>query len=79
MTNQPQQEPTKAPGHSQGKSGISVLMIIVGALLLLPGLCGAAMSFGSGTGGHLIAMGMVCLAISGVGVWLIVAGSSPRK
>jgi hypothetical protein len=80
MTNQPQQDPSKSPGE---KNTTNLLMIIVGFVLLLPGLCAAAMSFGSGTGGYLIAMGMAGLAISAGGVWLIVAGlrigSNPSK
>jgi hypothetical protein len=52
-------------------------MIIAGFVLLLPGLCTVVvMSFASGSGadGRLIVMGLACFAISGGGVWLIVAG-----
>jgi len=73
MTDQP---PQKRSSPTPRERALSVLMIIVGVVLLLPGLCAiVAMSLFGGRGDPgLIAIGMACLAISGGGIWLIVAG-----
>jgi hypothetical protein len=90
MTDHPKQNASKPPDNPRRERGLSVIMIIAGVVLLLPGLCSilaalviANMAPGGGADGRLIAMWMACLAISGGGVWLIVAGlrigSSPSE
>jgi hypothetical protein len=68
MMDQWQQDPSKPPGGWRGASALSVLMIIAGSVLLLPGICAVAIrSFVGGTDGA-----MSAIAISGGGILLIV-------
>ena len=72
---QRQQGPSKPPGGWRGASVLSVLMIIAGSVLLLPGMCAVAvMSFVGGADGALTA-----IAISGGGILLIVTALQIRS
>jgi hypothetical protein len=69
MTNQPQQDPSQGPNGSRGAGCLGVLLIIVGFMVLLPGLCTMASAI-SGSGSIALAF----LAISAVGLCLVVVG-----
>jgi hypothetical protein len=75
MTNQPQQDPSQGPNRSWGAGCLGVLLgmllIIVGLALLLPGLCTMAVLAMGGGDSLTVWAG---LAISAVGLWLIIAG-----
>jgi len=57
---------------------LTVLMVIVGAILLLPGVCAAFFVIAGGFGSigsedaWLIGLWLVCFLIAAAGVWLIV-------
>jgi hypothetical protein len=54
---------------------LTALMVIVGVVLLLPGLCAIVFMGAGGIGGgdsSLMLLWIVCFAVSGLGVFLIV-------
>jgi len=56
---------------------LTVLMVIAGAILLLPGLCAvffiAVSGFSIGSGDSwIVTLWIICLLIAAAGVWLIV-------
>ena len=53
---------------------LTFLMVIVGVILLLPGVCALLFSGAAFSGGEawLAILWVVCLLISAVGVWLLV-------
>jgi hypothetical protein len=53
---------------------LTILMVVIGVILLLPGVC--ALFFmaagGFGTDASLVTLWVVCLLVSAGGIWLIV-------
>ena len=54
---------------------VTILMVIVGAFLLLPGVCALFFIFGGGFSGvdsSLVMLWMACFLVSAGGIWLLV-------
>ncbi|WP_309500907.1 MULTISPECIES: hypothetical protein [Bradyrhizobium] len=54
-------------------------MIVVGVILLFPGLCALAFGAGGGRDPMVIMIVLVCLLVSAGGIWLIAAAIGGRN
>ena len=71
--NQPDLPPVQAPARPRRNPVAAVLMVIVGVILLLPGVCSLFfMGAGGGGGGALGALWLICFLISAGGITMIV-------
>ena len=71
----PRPEPPAASRHKAGLSGCLVmLLVVIGIVLLLPGVCSLIFmaAFGREGGGALAGLWLISFAVSACGIWLIV-------
>ena len=73
MTDPFKDDPPRPIYRQQSRSAVlSILMVLIGLVLLLPGACALFfLSMGGGTDGALVMLWLVCFAISAGGVVLI--------
>ena len=66
--------PPPLPAQPRRNPALAVLMVLIGIILLLPGVCAAFFAFGMKGGGDsgLAGLWMICFLISAGGIALIV-------
>jgi hypothetical protein len=69
----PSPSPVPPPPRRSRHPLLTVAMVLIGLILLLPGLCAIVFTGAIGSGGSaLVALWLVCILISGGGVLLVV-------
>ena len=75
----PDHQAVPPPPPPKPRSGaVQVLLVALGVVLLMPGICSFIAMGSFGAGGGLIGIYLVTFAIAGLGIWLIASARGRR-